>query len=99
MNEQLPGFTPDTPNRQMHEIQEEIAATRAELAATVDELSGWFDPHVQASRLLAGGRRLVADVTDPSAEPDDRRKAWIILGIGVGVAAVTVAVIVRRLSR
>jgi hypothetical protein len=68
--------------------------TRAEIAATIDELVSRVDPRTQASKLLSTGQQMIAD-----AGPAERRRAWIILGVGIGIATIGVAIAIRRATR
>jgi len=84
---------------QMVAIEADIKATRAELAATVDELVARLDPRAQAGRLLSRAERLWADATTGEGGPEARKKALTVLGgVAAGVAAVVgfVALVANR---
>ncbi|MCC2307615.1 DUF3618 domain-containing protein [Cellulomonas chengniuliangii] len=79
-------------------LESELVATRAQLAATVDELSTRLDPRRQASEAVDNGRRLVRDAvgSDPQADPEARKRARIILGAAGAVVGLIVAGAIRR---
>ena len=69
------------------EIEAQIARNRAELAATIDELSDRLDPKAKAEELVVQAKQLVKDAgNDPDTRPEDRNRARIVLGVA-GVAA------------
>jgi hypothetical protein len=88
------------------EIEAEIARTRAELRATVDQLSERLDPRAQTQYVLDEARLALSEVkrkvtgeVRPADEPEPTRTGWVVLGVGaVGVvgAALLVAAIVRK---
>ena len=70
------------------DIETQIARNRAELAATIDELSDRLDPKAKADELVEMGKQLVKDAgNDPGTRPEDRDRARIILGVA-GIAGV-----------
>lgn len=86
------------------EIEAEIAKTRAELQATVDELSDRLDPRANAARAVDETKAAVADlrrkVTGEEravGEPEATTTGWVILGAGAAVAATLVAAVARKL--
>lgn len=80
-------------------IEAEIAATRHQLATTVDELTARLAPRAQADAAIATARRLASDATSPEASPDDRAHARQVLG-GVAIAAAfVVTIVVLRIAR
>jgi hypothetical protein len=83
----------------MVKIQAEIAATRAELAATVDEFATRLRPSNQARRAAANGRRMFTDAVSPGADPAARRRARVVLGAAVAVTVLVTAGIVRKIVR
>lgn len=80
------------------DLETEIALTRAELARTADELAARLDPRRQAAEAADNAKRLVRDAvgTDPAADPTNRNRSRTILAVGVGIAALTVALLIRR---
>jgi hypothetical protein len=88
--------TPTGDNPDIEEIEAEIARTRDDLAATVDELTARLDvktrikESVQQTRDQAAARvRAVRD----QATDDDGRPTPATLGVGGAVAAAIVAVV------
>ncbi|MCL2423135.1 MAG: DUF3618 domain-containing protein [Micrococcales bacterium] len=81
---------------EMVEIQAEIATTRAELAATVDELAMRLNPRYQAQQTARDVRQLFVD---PSANPRARRRALIVVGAAAVVTVVVTVTIVRKVRR
>ncbi|UJP40023.1 DUF3618 domain-containing protein [Cellulomonas palmilytica] len=80
-------------------VEAEIAATRHQLATTVDELTARLAPRAQAEAAVATARRLASDATSPDADPEDRARARrVLVGVGAGVAFVT-AIVVLRIAR
>jgi Protein of unknown function (DUF3618) len=69
------------------EIEAQIARNRADLAATIDELSDRLDPKAKAEELVVKAKQLVKDAgNDPDTRPEDRNRARIVVGVA-GVAA------------
>ena len=86
------------------EIEAEIAKTRAELQATVDELSDRLDPRANAARAVDETKAAVADLRRKvtgeervAGEPEATTTGWVILGAGAAVAAALVAAVARKL--
>ena len=84
------------------DIEAQIAQTRAELRATVDELSERLSPRNQATEALDDVKLVVADLkrrvtgdTKPEGEPEPGRRGWIVLGAGALVALT----VVRKIAR
>ncbi|QTE29676.1 DUF3618 domain-containing protein [Pengzhenrongella sicca] len=79
-------------------LEAQLAKQRAELAATIDQLSFRLDPRTKANEAVAFGKQLVHDAgTDPETTPEDRGRARTYLGIGAAaVAGLVAAVIARR---
>ena len=78
------------------DIEAQIARNRAELAATIDELSDRLDPKAKANELVEKAKQIVKDAgTDPDTRPEDRNRARIIVGVG-GVAALGLLTAVVR---
>ncbi|NLE70552.1 MAG: DUF3618 domain-containing protein [Actinomycetales bacterium] len=86
------------------QLEADIARTRAELRATVDELSDRLNPKTQAQNALDEAkvalrelRRKVTGEVRPADEPEPTRTGWIVLGAAAAVAAAVVSTIVRKL--
>ena len=89
------GTTPD----KLTQLESDVRAARDELAATVDELTGWFDPKTRVTAAVDRGRRMVHDAADPAADPTDRTRARVVLGVAAAALAAAVAGVVGRLAR
>ena len=94
--------TPTGDNPGIEEIESEIARTREDLAATVDELTARLDvktrvkESVQQAKDLAAARvRAVRD----QATDDDGRPTTATLGVGGAVAAGIVVVVALSIWR
>jgi hypothetical protein len=87
------------PTDKLRRLEDDVRVARTELAATVDELAGWFDPKTRMAAAVDRGRRVVHDATDPVADPADRLRARVMLGAAAGAVAAVVAVVVGRLTR
>ncbi|MBU4214585.1 MAG: DUF3618 domain-containing protein [Actinobacteria bacterium] len=74
------------------ELEAQIAATRAELAATVDQLTSRLDPKVQATRI-------VHEATAPDVDPQARKRARIVLGVAGAAAVLLVAGLIRSIVK
>jgi hypothetical protein len=83
----------------MRELEENVRASRDELAGTVEELVGWFDPKTRVTSAVGHGRKLMRDAVDPSSDPADRKRALIAVGVAAALAVAVVAGVVRRLGR
>jgi len=86
------------------QIEADIARTRAELQATVDQLSDRLDPRTQAQHVMQEAKIAIAEVKRKvtgevrgADEPEPTRTGWIVLGLGAAAAAAVVATIVRKL--
>lgn len=93
---------PDT--RTQAQIEADIARTRAELRATVDELSDRLNPRNQAQNAVdeaklafAELKRKVTGEVRPADEPEPTKLGWIVLGAAAAVAAAVVGGIARKL--
>jgi len=89
----VPFSTPE-----MVAIEADITATRAQLAANVDELVARLDPRAQAGRALESGRQLWSDATGQDAEPAARKRALTVLG-GVAAGALAFVGLVVAIAR
>ena len=80
------------------EIEAQIARNRAELAATIDELSDRLDPKANAQELAKKAKQIVRDAgTDPDTRPEDRNRARIIVGVGAAAALGLLTALVRKI--
>lgn len=91
----MDGTAPD----KLAQLEADVRAARDELAATVDEITDWFDPKTRMTAAVDRGRHLVHDFTDPAADPADRARARVVLGVAAAGAAAVVAGVIRRLAR
>lgn len=87
-----------------HDIEADIARARAEIQATVDELTGRLDPKANAVRVVDEAKAAAADlrrrVTGDSRaadEPEATTTGWVVLGAGAAAAVALVAGIIRKL--
>ena len=80
------------------EIEAQLEAERAALAATIDQLTYRLDPRVKATEAVAAAKQLVHDAgSDPETTPEARERARKILGASAAaVVAVLTTVFVRR---
>ena len=95
-----PAPTP-TPTPSPDEIEARLERNRADLAATIDELTERLDPRVRATETVTRAKQLVHDAgTDPSTSTAARDHARKLLGAGAlgvaGVIALLTAVARRR---
>ncbi len=86
------------------QIEAEIARTRAELRATVDELSERLNPRTQAQHAMDEAKVAFAELkrkatgeVRPAGEPEPTRTGWVVLGAAAAVGLAVVAGIARRL--
>jgi hypothetical protein len=86
------------------QIEAEIARARAELQATVDELSTRLNPRTQAEHVMdeakiafAEVKRTVTGQVRGPDEPEPSRTGWIALGAGAAAAAAIVTTVLRKL--
>lgn len=85
------------------EIEAQIARTRAELQATVDELTDRLDPKANAGRVvdeakaaLADVRRRVTGEDRAPGEAEPTTTGWVVLGAGAALLAAVVAGLARK---
>jgi hypothetical protein len=86
------------------QIEADIARTRAELQATVNQLSDRLNPRTQAQQVLEEAKIAITEVKRKvtgeirgADEPEPTRTGWIVLSVGAAAAAALVATIVRKL--
>ncbi|HEY0117293.1 MAG TPA: DUF3618 domain-containing protein [Cellulomonas sp.] len=87
------------PIDKLQQLEDDVRAARGELAATVDELAGWFDPKTRMTAAVDRGRRVVHDATSPTADSAERLRARVVLGVAAAAVAAAVAGVVGRLTR
>ena len=87
------------PADKLTQLEGDVQAARDELAATVDELAGWFDPKTRMTAAVDRGRRMVHDAADPAADPAERLRARVVLGVVAAAAAAAVAGVAGRFAR
>ncbi|WP_298459270.1 DUF3618 domain-containing protein [uncultured Cellulomonas sp.] len=81
-----------------HDIEAQIARNRAELAATIDELTDRLDPKAKADELVEMAKQVVHDAgNDPDTRPEDRNRARIILGVSAAAALGLLTGLVRKI--
>ena len=87
-----------------HDIENDIARTRAELQATVDALAERLDPKANATRVADETKAAVAELRRKATgesrgidEPPATRTGWIVLGAGAAVTLAVVGKILRKL--
>lgn len=78
-------------------LEAQLAKQRAELAATIDQLSFRLDPRIKATEAVASAKQLVHDAgTDPETTPEARNRARKYLGIGAAAAVGLLTALVAR---
>jgi len=87
------------PADKLSQLEKDVSAARAELAATVDELTAWFTPKTRLAAVTECGRRLVHDATTRDADPADRKRALIVFGAAGAALATVVTVAVVRAAK
>ncbi|GAA1718598.1 hypothetical protein GCM10009809_13090 [Isoptericola hypogeus] len=95
-----------TPPPTKHELEAEVARSRAELGDTLDQLVTRLSPSYQASQLARSTKQAAADVGSfvtggglPDAEPRRSRNAKILLGAVAAGLALATFVVVRAVRR
>lgn len=79
------------------DLEATLERNRAELAATIDELTNRLNPRVRANEAVTRAKQLVHDAgTDPATTAEDRNRARAILGVGAATVVALVAALVRR---
>jgi hypothetical protein len=101
-----PMSTPDPSSMSPAELSAEVLRARADLAATIDELSTRLSPKTLASEAATTARLAATDagafVTGaglPKASRPRARNAKIVLGVAAGVVALVALTVVRRARR
>lgn len=80
------------------DIEAQIARNRAELAATIDELSDRLDPKAKAEELVGRAKQLVKDAgNDPDTRPEDRNRARIVVGVAGAAALGLLTALIRKI--
>ena len=99
-----------TPPRSSSEIEAEVLRTRADLAATIDELTTRLSPGYQASRIAREAKQAASDAgamatgafghkNGPAPDPRRARNAKVVIGATLGLAAIGTVVVVTALLR
>lgn len=80
-----------------------VLAARAELAGTVDALSGRLDPRVKAQEAAAAARTAVHDAQGlltgqgfPAEDPRRSRNVKLLAGAVLGTVALVAILVIRR---
>ena len=74
-----------------------LEKNRAELAATIDELTHRLNPRVQLADCVTRAKKLVHDAgMDPATTTQDRNHARKVLGIAAAAITVVAAAVARR---
>lgn len=88
------------------ELKDEVARSRAELGATLDQLTTRLSPSYQANQFAQATKVAASDagafVTGgglPAAAPRRRRNAQVLLGVAAAGLALVVIVVVRARRR
>ncbi|PUB23948.1 uncharacterized protein DUF3618 [Promicromonospora sp. AC04] len=99
-----------TPPPNSRELEAEVLRTRADLAATIDELTTRLSPGYQASRIAREAKQAASDVgamatgafgdkNGPAQDPRRARNAKVLIGatlvVAIGTAVVVTAVLRR----
>ncbi|WP_265520270.1 DUF3618 domain-containing protein [Oerskovia flava] len=97
--------SPKDTKKSQAELEAEIAVTRKELAATIDDLTTRLDPRVAASHAAHQAKQAAVDTGNllsggglPDRDPARSRNVKVLIGAVVAGAALAVAAIVRRKS-
>ena len=83
----------------LSQLELDVQAARAELAATVGEIAHWFHPKTRLTAAADRGRQILSDATDPAVEPGARTRARIVLGVAAGAVAAVVGGAIGRMTR
>jgi hypothetical protein len=88
------------------ELQDEVVQSRAELGATLDQLTTRLSPGYQASQLARNTRRAATDAGTfltgggmPAGEPRRTRNATVIMSVAALAATVLAVAVARAVSR
>ena len=80
-----------------HDLEAALEKNRAELAATLDELTHRLNPRVQLKDCVAGTKKLFHDAgLDPATTTQDRNRARKVLGVAAAAIAVITAAVAHR---
>jgi hypothetical protein len=99
---------PPTPSSR--ELEAEVLRTRADLAATIDELTTRLSPGYQASRIAQEAKQAASDAgamasgafghkNGPAPDPRRARNAKVVIGAAIGLVAIGTAVVVTAVLR
>jgi Protein of unknown function (DUF3618) len=97
------GKTPPSPKPSPEELSAEVLKARAELAATIDELSTRLSPKYVAAEAASATKLAAADASAfltgaglPKGSDNRARNAKVLLSVSASVVAVVVISILRR---
>jgi hypothetical protein len=99
-----------TPPPSSSELEAEVLRTRADLAATIDELTTRLSPGYQASRIAHEAKQAASDAgamatgkfghnNGPAQDPRRARNAKVVIGAAIGLVAIGTAVVVTAVLR
>ena len=99
-----------TPPPSSRELEAEVLRTRADLAATIDELTTRLSPGYQASRIAREAKQAASDAgamatgafgnkNGPAQDPRRARNAKFLIGATIVAALGTVVVVTAVLRR
>ncbi|MFD6448516.1 DUF3618 domain-containing protein [Promicromonospora sp. NPDC060204] len=104
---------PPTPSSR--ELEAEVLRTRADLAASIDELTTRLSPGYQASRIAHEAKQAASDAgamaagafgnkngghkNGPAQDPRRARNAKVVIGAAIGLVAIGTAVVVTAVLR
>ncbi|NMR19710.1 DUF3618 domain-containing protein [Cellulomonas fimi] len=79
------------------DIEAELERNRAELAATIDELTYRLDPRVKANEAVGRAKQMLHDAgTDPATAPEARNRARVVLGVAAAAVLGLVVAVARK---
>jgi len=87
------------PADKLSQLEFDVQAARTELATTVGDLKAWFSPRTRMTAAVDRGRQMLSDATDPAADPTDRTRARIVLGLAAGAVAALVVGAFGKVAR
>ena len=99
-----------TPQSSSRELEAEVLRTRADLAATIDELTTRMSPSYQASRLAQDAKQAASDASamasgafgsknGPAQDPRRARNAKLLIGATLGLVVIGTAIAVTAVLR
>ncbi|WP_369370664.1 DUF3618 domain-containing protein [Promicromonospora sp. Populi] len=102
--------TPTTPPPSSSELEAEVLRTRADLAASLDELTTRLSPSYQASRIAHDAKQAASDAAamaagafgnknGPAQDPRRARNAKLLIGATLGLVVLGTALAVTAALR